>query len=141
MGFFRRKREESVYVHQVPLTAFIRQMVYDSLLDPPEQIAAHLGLPPISEELSEKEQDASEERLSQIEALIPLLDAHSDVASRMCGAAYNIRHGDGEMTKEELDSFINLFKVVSFASTLSAVSTLVEIGAVVPTTVAVSNDN
>lgn len=136
--FGRRDRAPKNVVHQIPLKAFIRQMVYDSLLDEPERIAAQMGLPPISDDVQEMEHEASEARLTEIQALIPLLDAHSDVAAQMCKAAFKMHKAGEDLSESELASYQALFKLVSFASTLSAVSTLVEIGAL--QNMAVSDD-
>jgi len=64
---WNRKRKLK-YVTQVSLPVLIRQVIYDSMLTPPEGIAIAMGLPPISDEVSEMEERASEDRLSKFSA-------------------------------------------------------------------------
>jgi hypothetical protein len=126
---WNRKRKLK-YVTQVSLPVLIRQVIYDSMLTPPEGIAIAMGLPPISDEVSEMEERASEDRLSKFSALIPFIDSHADIAARIAASAYVLEDADEDIEQEELDSMTRLFRLVSLASSVSCVSTLISLGLV-----------
>lgn len=126
---WNRKRKLK-YVTQVSLPVLIRQVIYDSMLTPPEGIAMAMGLPPISDEVSEMEERASEDRLSKFSALIPFIDSHADIAARIAASAYVLEDADEDIEQEELDSMTRLFRLVSLASSVSCVSTLISLGLV-----------
>jgi len=129
--FYNWKRKRKLkHITQVSLPVLIRQVIYDSMLTPPEGIATAMGLPPISDEVSEMEERASEERLSKFSALVPFIDSHADIAARIATAAYVLEDSDENIDQEELDSMTRLFRLVSLASSLSCVSTLISLGLV-----------
>jgi len=123
------KRKKKIKVQQVPLPVLIRQVIYDSMMMPPEEIAAHMGLPPVSEEVSEMEERASQDRLSRMSALLPFIDAHADISARIASAAYMIDDEDfDDIPDEKVDQLLELFRLVSLASSVSCVSTLFSLG-------------
>jgi hypothetical protein len=126
---WKRKRKLK-HITQVSLPVLIRQVIYDSMLTPPEGIAMAMGLPPISDEVSEMEERASEDRLSKFSALIPFIDSHADIAARIATSAYVLEDSEEEIDQEELDSMTRLFRLVSLASSVSCVSTLISLGLV-----------
>jgi hypothetical protein len=114
---------------KISLPVLIRQIIYDSMLTPPEGIASLMELPPISEEVSDMEHQASEDRIEKIQTLLPFIDAHADIAARISAAAYRLEEPESEkMEEEELDQMLSLFRIVSLASAVSCVSTLVSLG-------------
>ncbi len=129
-----KKRKQKITVEQVSLPVLIRQVIYDSMLTPPEGIADAMGLPPISDEVAEMEERASQERLSSMSALLPFIDAHADIAAKIAAAAYLLddtdEDEDGDMSLEQLKSMTSLFRLVSLAASVSCVSTLVNLGLV-----------
>lgn len=128
MRFWRRKHK--IEVTQVPLSVLMRQIVYDSMLTPTESIAEMIGLPPVSEDVADMEQEAHEDRLGNIAALIPFIDAHADILAKIATAAYTLEGlSEGDMIPEEaLPQVTELFRMVALASSVSCVSTLKEIG-------------
>jgi hypothetical protein len=128
MNFFRRKKKIEA-VTQVPLTVLMREIIYDAMLTPVEGIAEAMGLPPISAEVAEMEEQASEERLHNIAALLPFIDAHADIAARIATSAYLLdEENSEEPPAEHLEQLTHLFKMVALSSAVSCVSTLVNIG-------------
>ena len=127
---FGRRKKESSHLSRllsVPLPVLIRQVIYDSMLEPVEEIAEALGLPPISEEVSEMEERASQDRLESFAQLLPFIDSHADIAAKIAVAAYVL--SDEVDTEEKLDSIdleeLNkLFRLVSLSASVSCVSTL-----------------
>lgn len=131
MKFLRRKKLKEVRVSQVPLSVLMREIVYDSMLTPTEGIANIMGLPSISEEVAFMEEQASQDRLSNIAALLPFIDAHADIAAKIATSAYLLDDDtDEEVSQENLEQLTILFRMVSLASAVSCVSTLVNIGLV-----------
>ena len=128
MRFWKRKKKV-VNVTQVPLSVLMRQIVYDTMLTPTEGIAEMMGLPPISDEVADMEEEAHELRLGSIAGLLPFIDAHSEILAKIATAAYTL---DNELPEElpvdGLSVLSDLFKMVALASSVSCVSTLKNIG-------------
>ena len=135
MIFRRKKKRTSVEVKHIPLPILIRQTIYDTMLEPAEGIAEAMGLPPISDEVADMEADASQERLESIARLLPFIESHSDIASRIAAAAYVL---DDDMdvqnilnlSEEDYEKIYSLFKIVAMSSSISCISTLVNLGLV-----------
>jgi len=124
---FRRKKKRRIEVKHIPLPILIRQAIYDSMLEPSEGIAEAMGLPPISDEVAEMEVAASQNRLERFARLLPFIDSHADMCSRICTAAY-LLEDDGEQLDSlgdlDIESMTSLFRVVAISSTISCISTL-----------------
>jgi hypothetical protein len=129
MKFLRRKKKKEEVVTQVPLTVLMREIIYDSMLTPTEGIANLMGLPPISPEVADMEEQASESRLSNIAELIPFIDAHADIAAKIATSAYMLdEENKDDFSEENLDQLNTLFRMIALSSSLSCVSTLNNIG-------------
>jgi len=130
--FWKKKKEvvKKVQIKHIPLPILIRQAIYDSMLEPAEGIADALGLPPISDEVSEMEERASQERLESFSSLIPFIDSHSDIASRIAMASYVLddEGNKAEVSEDEVERLSGLFKLVALSSSMSCVSTLFSLG-------------
>lgn len=127
MKLFRRKRKSFCYAGA--LTVLMREIIYDAMLTPTEGIADLMGLPPISSEVAEMEEQASQDRLSNIAALLPFIDAHADIAAKIATSAYMLDEENAEdITQEQLDQLNHLFRMVALSSAVSCVSTLANIG-------------
>ena len=129
MIFKRKKKPTKKQMKHIPLPILIRQAIYDTMLEPAEGIANALGLPPISEEVSEMEEQASQKRLERFAALFPLIDSHSDMVARIAAAAYTLEDKEGDIEALHLDDasferLSSLFKLISLSSSISCVSTL-----------------
>jgi hypothetical protein len=129
----KKKKKNRVEIKHVPLPILMRQAIYDSMLEPAEGIAEALGLPPISDEVSEMEERESQKRLERFASLIPFIDSHSDLASRIASAAYLLDYDeeDQDMTKlvtQLEDKLVDLFKIVAISSSVSCISTLFNLG-------------
>ena len=116
----------------VPLPVLIRQVIYDSLLEPAELIADALGLPPISEEVSEMEERASQDRIEIFSHILPFIDSHADIASKIATAAYALGDEDSieKLEGVDLEEMTKLFRLVSLSATISCLSTLTSLGLV-----------
>ena len=132
---FKKKKQNRVVfednrVTHTPLPVLIRQVIYDSMLIPAEEIAEAMGLPPISDEVAEMEERASQDRLERFSQLIPFIDSHAEISSKIAVSAYALEDDD-ELEKfglEDLENLTKLFRLVALSSTLSCVSTLFNLG-------------
>lgn len=134
MSWFRRKKRRKIEtkIIDVPLPILIRENIYDSVFDDVELISNKMGLPPISAEVSDMEKDASFKRIARFSPLLPFIDAHADISARVSATAYLLTLSDGDNDKEllerELEEIISLFKLVSVSSSVSCISTLLNLG-------------
>lgn len=127
---FRRKKKR-ISVTQVPLPVLMRQVIYDTMLTPPEGIADVMGLPPISDEVSEMEEQDSQARLSRMGALLPLIDSHADLCAKITTAAYMLDDSSGDtdaLSEKDAAQLHELFRLVSLSAAVSCVSTLFSLG-------------
>lgn len=132
MKFFKRKKKKDLMV-QVPLPVLIRQVIYDTMLMPAEDIADAMGLPPISDEVSEMEERASQSRLSRMSSLLPFIDTHAELCAKIATAAYLLEDDDfeasgGVLSEKDAQQIHNLFQLVSLSAAVSCVSTLFSLG-------------
>jgi len=129
MKWFRKKKESpQIQVSHYPIEGLVRKAIYDTMLTPSEGIAELLGLSPISTEVAEMEERASEERLEKIGALIPFIDSHAGIAAQIAVAAYVLENEDAVDTDEDIEKMTGLFKVIALSSAISSISALVDIG-------------
>lgn len=132
---FRRKKKSKIKVRAMPMPVLIRQAIYDSIFEEnAEEIAAMLGLSPVSEDVSQMESEASQERINKFNVLMPLIDAHSDISAKIAAAAYVIQaKEEGKevfIEGDSQDDLAHLFKIVSMSSAVSCLSTLIGLGLV-----------
>jgi hypothetical protein len=124
---FHRNRPEDMSIPE--LTARIREFIYDSQLPEAEEVVAYLGMSEISEEVLDKEYEESENRVSEISHLIPLLYAF----------AHTMAEGITEYQKADVDDedilpasawvmTRKVFTQVSVSTLVGALSQLVDLG-------------
>ena len=133
--FWKKKSQaKRVEIKHLPLPVLIRQVIYDTMLMPAEDIANIMGLPPISDDVAEMEERESQKRLERFAKLIPFIDSHADIAARIAASAYMIEDDEedyGELEKlgiEDLEQLTRLFRLVALSSSISCVSTLFNLG-------------
>ena len=131
-GWFRPREVIKDHIVNVPMPILIRQVIYDSIFGASEQISNMMGLPPISEEVHEMEERASVDRIAYFSALLPFIDAHADIAAKVSVTAYRIESDiegrDGPLDPQGLEELQKLFKLVSMSSSVSCISTLMNLG-------------
>lgn len=131
--FFNKKKklrqEQLKKVENITLPVLIRQILYDTMLMPAEDIAREMGLPPISDEVADMEELASQDRLEHFSRLIPFIDSHADIAARIAAAAYSLdEEDDALLNKDDRESLTRLFRLISLSSSISCISTLFNLG-------------
>lgn len=132
MGIFRRRRKKHYDTEfiQVPMPVLVRQVVYDSIFNSSEKIAVMMGLPPVSDEVSDMEKQASEKRINKFAALLPFIDAHADISAQVSATAYVLEseeEGRVIQDNEGLEELTRLFKLVSMSAAVSCISTLMDL--------------
>lgn len=137
MNWFKKRKKEEPEPDPIQLkteyialsvVTLLRNVLYDSMLSDPESISKKLGLPPISEEVSEKEEEASEERIDKIAVLLPLIEAHAELSSKIAIAGYSNVAPLEQESEEAQDLILSFFKIISFSAAASCISTLVDLG-------------
>lgn len=132
--FFNKKKklrqEQLKKVENITLPVLIRQILYDTMLMPAEDIAREMGLPPISDEVADMEESASQDRLEHFSRLIPFIDSHADIAARIATAAYALDDEDEEqlLNTDDMEALTRLFRLISLSSSISCISTLFNLG-------------
>jgi len=128
------KVKKKVNIKSLPLPVLIRQVIYDTMLMPAEEIAYAMGLPPISDDVAEMEERESQKRLEKFSSLIPFIDSHADIAAKIAASAYMIEdeeEEDSELGKlgiEDVEQLTRLFRLVALSSSISCISTLFNLG-------------
>lgn len=125
--FRKNKRKTTVqFLHPQGL---IRNIIYDGMVKEPELVAQMLGLSPLSTEVSEMEDRASEQRLMKLSALLPIIDNHAEIAGKVSAASYAISSESDEdpIPEEVLIAMATMFKYVAFTSAVSCVSALIDL--------------
>lgn len=133
---FRKKKHKAkrLEIKHLPLPVLIRQVIYDTMLMPAEEIANIMGLPPISDDVAEMEERESQKRLEKFATLIPFIDSHADITAKIAASAYMIEDDEedyGELEKlgiEDIEQLTRLFRLVALSSSVSCVSTLFSLG-------------
>jgi len=134
MFWKKKSKVKRVQIKQLPLPVLIRQVIYDTMLMPAEEIAHAMGLPPISDDVAEMEERESQKRLEKFSSLIPFIDSHADIAAKITASAYMIEDSEedyGELGKlgiEDVAQLTKLFRLVALSSSVSCISTLFNLG-------------
>lgn len=122
----KKRKQDDVKIKHIPLPVLIRQVIYDTMLVPAEEIADAMGLPPISDEVAEMEEQASQERLERFAALLPFIDSHADIVSKIATTAYMLEEYEEQETFSigDAEDMHKLFRLVALSASISCVSTL-----------------
>jgi hypothetical protein len=89
-----------------------------------------MGLPPISDEVAQMEEEASQMRLQSFSPLLPFIDTHADIVAKIATSAYTLEELNTVSFAEQkdFDELTKLFRLVALSSSLSCVSTLFSLG-------------
>jgi hypothetical protein len=134
MFWKKKSKAKRVQIKQLPLPVLIRQVIYDTMLMPAEEIAYAMGLPPISDDVAEMEERESQKRLERFATLLPFIDSHADIAAKIAASAYMIEDEEedynelGKLGIEDVEQLTKLFRLVALSSSVSCVSTLFNLG-------------
>lgn len=132
--FWKKKpKAKRIRMDHPTLPVLIRQVIYDTMLMPAEKIAYAMGLPPISDDVAEMEERESQKRLERFATLLPFIDSHADITAKIAASAYMIEDEEDydELEKlgvEDVQQLTKLFRLVALSSSVSCVSTLLNLG-------------
>ena len=134
MFWNKKPKAKRIEIKQLPLPVLIRQVIYDTMLMPAEEIAYAMGLPPISDDVAEMEERESQKRLEKFATLLHFIDSHADITAKIAASAYMIEDEEedynelGKLGIEDIEQLTKLFRLVALSSSVSCVSTLFNLG-------------
>jgi hypothetical protein len=128
MTIFKKKKKNRV-PPMAEINNRIRGFIMDSQIQNGHEIAHILGLPAISDEIAEKEEQVSDDRVERIEYLIPILYAHAHTLAE-ASIEYqksNVEDLDG-LPKEMWVFGRKLLEQVSLSALIGSTSQLIDMG-------------
>lgn len=134
MFWNKKPKAKRIKMEHPTLPVLIRQVIYDTMLMPAEEIAYAMGLPPISDDVAEMEERESQKRLERFSTLLPFIDSHADITAKIAASAYMIEDEEedydelGKLGIEDVEKLTSLFRLVALSSSVSCVSTLLNLG-------------
>lgn len=136
----RKKHEEfdiEFFKKDIPLSTIARWYIYDTELAEPNEVSALLGMTNVSEEGNEKEREDSDNRLEQIDYLLPYLEAIASISADVITSIQvkeitDKNPQDKEEIEREVGTMNVLYRVIGMAAIIGAFSTAMELGLVKP---------
>jgi hypothetical protein len=141
MSWFRDKFNLPKYEiinKEIPFSTITRWSLYDLSVDYPNEISVLLGLNPVSAEGESKEIQDSEDRLEQLDDLVPFIDIISELNAKIIVAVQmrdmkkdGLIEGD-EFGLEELEHMTEFYKAIGFSAIVTAFSSGIELDIIQP---------
>ena len=141
MSWFRDKfnlPKYEIIKKEIPFSTITRWSLYDLSVDYPNEVSVLLGLNPVSDEGESKEIQDSEDRLEQLDDLIPFMDIISELNAKIIVAVQmrdmkkeGLLEGD-EFGPEELEHMTEFYKAIGFSSIVTAFSSGIELDIIQP---------
>ena len=133
-GFVTERKE-------VPFSTILRWSLYDLSVEKPNEIAVLIGLNPVSDEGDKKEIEDSEDRLTQLDGLLPFIDIISELNAKIISAVQmRDMTEDGLLEEdafgpEELEHMESFYKSIGFSALITAFSSGIALDIIHPNTV------
>lgn len=129
---FRRQRAQSVEEPQpepelVSIPILRRRMLYDAGLPNVEEIAALMGLIPLSEDGAEREAEESARRQDAVVCLLPLILEHSAWMAAVLAYMHKDQH---DLEDEQVAQLYRTFESLVRSSLLGSLSVMNDLGLV-----------
>ena len=126
-----RKRKKKEELTLADVTNRLRGFILDSQIQHAHELSVILGCTPLSEELQEKEEEESDNRIEKISTLIPLLYAHAHVLAERA-----VEYQRSNVTNETLKNLPDemwwesrkMMEQMALSVLLGSVSQLVDMG-------------
>jgi len=132
MSFFKKKKSNNkLKITQLSPKSQMRKIIYDSGCKHPEQVAILMGLGTVSDDVAEMELEASERRVHRLDPILPLIETSALVAAQVSAMAFiqgEVEDGEEPPGEEVVVALTQMFKIVSIASAVSCMSTLIDLG-------------
>ena len=133
MSWFNRRKEPEHITTNIPFSTILRWALYDFGVDNPNEIAAKLGLTPVSKEGEEKEQEDSLIRLDHLDEVLPFIDVISELNAKIV-ANVQMRElkEEGlmnmeELGEEEVESMVGFYHAIGFSALVAAFSSGIQL--------------
>jgi hypothetical protein len=119
-------------IHQVPVTTLFRWYLYDTVGSDANKNIGIFNLSPVSEEGHEKEQDDSDNRLFNIDALLPFLTIYANMNAEFSFEAHRkemlkIPGVDESMLESSSTTLKEFYSNLTFNGLLATISAAVEL--------------
>jgi len=119
-------------IHQVPVTTLFRWYLYDTVGSDANKNIGVFNLSPVSEEGHEKEQDDSDNRLFNIDALLPFLTIYANMNAEFSFEAHRkemlkIPGVDESMLESSSTTLKEFYSNLTFNGLLATISAAVEL--------------
>jgi len=126
MGLFkRRKNNDDVVTHDVPMSTIARWYLYDTdITEDVNGLAELIGLTPISEEGESKEKEESEARVDALHNIFPFLEMMSGLSAESL-VMLHVKQIMNETSEEEQEALVKDFKNMQTVYRAVALSTLI----------------
>jgi len=128
------------FKEEIPLGTLMRWYLYDTdLAEHPNELALLLGMNPVSDEGHEHETNESDERLDEIEYLIPFISTIAEL-----GADVIVAMQVDEIKKREPEAFLEkeieretemmhmMYRMIGFSTLLGGLSSAMKLGLIAP---------
>ena len=128
MKIFKKKKKNLV-PPMAEVNNRIRGFIMDSQIQNSHEIAYIMGLPNLSDELAEKEEQVSDDRLERIEYLIPILYAHAHTLAEASIEYQKANIEDSNVLPKEVCIFgRKLLEQVALSALMGSTSQLIDMG-------------
>jgi hypothetical protein len=128
MKIFKKKKKNRV-PPMAEVNNRIRGFIMDSQIQNSHEIAYIMGLPNLSDELAEKEEQVSDDRLERIEYLIPILYAHAHTLAEASIEYQKANIEDSNVLPKEVWIFgRKLLEQVALSALMGSTSQLIDMG-------------
>lgn len=137
--FFKRNSDDrfedvSLSLNDVPMTTLIRWFLYDTAVYEENAAAELIGLNRVSEEGDNKEREDSDNRLEDIEPLLPFIEAMADISSNVL-ASIQVKESE-DATEQDLILMQRVYKMLAISTLVGAFSAASYLGIIVPNGIA-----
>lgn len=123
---FKRNKNE-LFLLEIPVGAFVRMSAFDASIADPQTITNILGLPQMSDDVAEMEEEASQLRLSALAPISHLLLLHASALSETM-TVYQSKNSHEGMDDDEMEHMKKMYQAICLTSTMSVLSVLSEYG-------------
>jgi len=133
MFFNKKKQTRKPRITALSAKAQMRKIIYDSGCKFPEEVAIMMGLGTVSDDVAEMETEASERRIQRLDPILSIIETSALVAAQVSAMSFvrsEIEDGETPPGEEVIVALTQMFKIVSIASAISCMSTLIDLGLV-----------
>lgn len=124
---FKRNKNE-LFLLEIPVGAFVRMSAFDASIADPQTITEILGLPQMSDDVAEMEEEASQTRLSALAPISHLLLLHAAALSETMTVYQSNHSREEDMDDDEMEHMRKMYQGICLTSTMSVLSVLSEYG-------------